>query len=47
MKLRARLHLHRFCLTLLSERGESYKNNANEASYESSYDAPLTRKIGL
>ena len=43
MKLRMRLLLHQFCLTLLSERGESNKTNANKVSYE----APLTRKTRL
>ena len=47
MKLRKRLRLHQFCLTLLSERDESYKTNANEVSYEASYEAPLTRKTRL
>ena len=32
---------------LLSERGESYKTNANKVSYEASYKAPLTRKTSL
>ena len=31
-------------MTLLSERGESNKTNANKVSYEASYEAPLTRK---
>ena len=39
-KLRRRLLLHQFCMTLLSERGESNKTNENKVSYE----APLTRK---
>ena len=37
----------RFGLILLSERGESYKTNANEVSYEASFKAPLTRKTRL
>ena len=32
---------------LLSERGESYKTNANKVSYEALYEAPLTRKTRL
>ena len=46
-KLHKRLLLHQFCLTLLSEGGESNKNNANEVSYEASYEALLTRKTRL
>ena len=42
-KLRKRLILHQFCMTLLSERGESNKTNANKVSY----GAPLTRKTRL
>ena len=34
-------------MTLLSERGESNKTNANKVSYEASYEAPLTRKTRL
>ena len=46
-KLPMWLHFHQFCLTLLSERGESYKTNANKVSYEASYEDPLTRKTRL
>ena len=46
-KLRTRIRFHQFYLTLLSEKGESYKTNANEVSYEASYKAPLTRKTRL
>ena len=46
-KLRKRLILHQFCLTLLSDLGESNKTNANEVSYEASYEAPLSRKTRL
>ena len=46
-KLGTRLLLHQFCMTLLSERGESNKTNANEVSYEASYEAPLTRKTRI
>ena len=42
-----RHHFHQFCLTLLSERGVLYKTNANEVSYEASYEVPLTRKNRL
>ena len=38
MKLRMRLLLHQFCMTLLSERGESNKTNANKVSYKASYE---------
>ena len=34
-------------MTLLSERGESNKSNANKVSYEASYKASLTRKTRL
>ena len=34
-------------MTLLSERGESNKTNANKVSYEALYEAPLTRKTRL
>ena len=47
MKPRTRLLLHQFCMTLLSERGESNKTYAKEVSYEASYEAPLTRKSRL
>ena len=33
-KLRMRLLLYQFCMTLLSERGESNKTNANKVLYE-------------
>ena len=42
-----RLLLHQFCMTLLSERGESNKTNANKILLKASYKAPLTRKIRL
>ena len=42
-----RLRFHQFCLTLLSERGESNKTNANKVSYKALYEAPLTRKTRL
>ena len=47
MKLCMRLLLHQFCMTLLSERGESNKSNANKVLYEASYEAPLTTKTRL
>ena len=47
MKLRTRLLLHQFCLTLLSESGESSKTNANDVSYKALYEASLTRKTKL
>ena len=47
MKPRTKLILHQFCMTLLSESGESNKTNANKVSYEASYEAPLTRKTSL
>ena len=47
MKLRTRLLLHQFCLTLLSERGESNKTNAKKVSYKGSYEASLTTKTRL
>ena len=34
-------------MTLLSERGESNKSNANKVSYEALYQAQLTRKTRL
>ena len=34
-------------MTLLSERGESNKTNANKVLYGASYEAPLTRKTRL
>ena len=34
-------------MTLLSERGESNKTNANKVLYRASYEAPLTRKTRL
>ena len=34
-------------MTLLSERGESNKSNANKVLYEASYEAPLTTKTRL
>ena len=34
-------------MTLLSERGESYKTNANKVSYKALYEVPLTRKTRL
>ena len=43
MKLPTILLLHPFCKTLLSERGESNKTNANKVLYK----APLTRKTRL
>ena len=46
-KLCTRLRLHQFCLTLLSERGDSYKTDANKIWYEALYKAPLTRKTRL
>ena len=42
-----RLLLHPFCMTLLSERGESNKIDANKVSQKASYKAPLTRKTRL
>ena len=46
-KLRTRLLLHQFCMTLLLEKDESNKTNANKVLYEASYKAPLTRKIRI
>ena len=37
-KLRMRFLLHQFCMTLLSERGESNKTNANKVSSEAWYE---------
>ena len=34
-------------MTLLSERGESYKTNVNEVLYKTSNEAPLTRETRL
>ena len=34
-------------MTLLSERVESYKTNANKVSYEASYKVPLTKRTKL
>ena len=47
MKLNMTLLLHQFCMTLLSERGESIKTNANKVSYKALYEALLTRKTRL
>ena len=41
------LYFHQFCLTLLSEKGESYITNANKVLYKALYKTPLTRKIRL
>ena len=47
MKLYMTLLLHQFCMTLLSERGESNKTNAKKVSNEVLYEAPLARKTRL